>query len=162
MGVANQATTNQMKTHLKKNHRKTLRLAARKAFSLVELLVVIAVIGIIAAIAIPNIANITGSASAAKNMRNAQSIASMFASAKATGWDPANTNPAVAGNTAVTSVDTAIDAFVAGVTSPSGATFKVPMSTEEVTSLKAGVADAGLTWSATDGLVYAKPAAAAN
>jgi len=61
--------------------------AARQAFSLVELLVVIAVIAIIAAIAIPNIANITDSAGEAAARRNAQNIASVYAAARAAGSD---------------------------------------------------------------------------
>ena len=74
----------------------------------------------------------------------------MFASAKATGWDPATNTPTV------NSVPTAIDAMVTGVTSPSGATFKVPLSTDEVATLKA---DAGsLNWvTADNNLEYSKP-----
>jgi type IV pilus assembly protein PilA len=68
-------------------------LAARQAFSLVELLVVIAVIAIIAAIAIPNIANITGAAEDSALRRNAQNIASVYASAVAAGSFDAG-NPA--------------------------------------------------------------------
>jgi type IV pilus assembly protein PilA len=58
---------------------------AASGFSLVELLVVIAVIAIIAAIAIPNIASVTASAETAKNQRNAQTLASVYNAAVASG-----------------------------------------------------------------------------
>lgn len=68
---------------------------ARKAFSLVEMLVVIAVIGIIAAIAVPNIGRINDSAKEATARRNAQNVASVFASAQAAGLNfaAASTTP---------------------------------------------------------------------
>lgn len=59
--------------------------SGRRAFSLVELLVVIAVIAIIAAIAIPNIANVSQTADAAKVRRNAQTVASTYNAAVAAG-----------------------------------------------------------------------------
>jgi len=119
-----------MNTSIQTKLRKKLSLArARKGFSLVELLVVIAVIGIIAAIAIPNIAGITGQAGTAKTQRNAQSIASVFASARA------------AGNTATYSATSdAIDAVTTGITinsgTFSGSVYKVPISTTEANAVK--------------------------
>lgn len=80
-------TDNNMKLNLAQN--------ARKAFSLVEMLVVIAVIGIIAAIAVPNIGRINDSAKEATARRNAQNVASVFASAQAAGLNfaAASTTP---------------------------------------------------------------------
>lgn len=66
---------------------KNTKVALNKGFSLVEMLVVIAVIGIIAAIAVPQIGRINESAKDATNRRNAQSIASIYASAQAAGYD---------------------------------------------------------------------------
>ena len=70
--------------------------SVKKAFSLVEMLVVIAVIGIIAAIAVPNIGRINDSAKEATARRNAQNVASVFASAQAAGLNfaQASTTPA--------------------------------------------------------------------
>lgn len=82
------------------------------AFSLVELLVVIAVIAIIAAIAIPNIAGITGAATDAKIRRNAQTIASTYNAAIASGMP---TNSAA-------NLSNAIAIIVAGTNIPVGNT----------------------------------------
>ena len=57
----------------------------RRGFSLVEMLVVISVIGIIAAIGVPAIGNITDKADTEGAKRNAQSIASLYNSARAVG-----------------------------------------------------------------------------
>jgi len=51
---------------------------SKKAFSLVELLVVIAVIAVIAAIAIPSVSNITQSAQSASELRNTQVVVSVY------------------------------------------------------------------------------------
>lgn len=97
----------------------SLKNAAAKGFSLVEMLVVIAVIGVIAAIAIPQIGSINSSATEAKNQRNAQSIVSVYSAATAAG-------ATVDGATAAAKVDK----LVTGVTPTEGAfkdkTFKVP------------------------------------
>jgi len=82
---------------------KNLKIAKKKGFSLVELLVVIAVIGVIAAIAIPAMTNVFGSSRAAKARRNAQSLASAYAAALAAGA------PAAASELA------ACDAVIAGM-----------------------------------------------
>jgi type IV pilus assembly protein PilA len=120
--------TNQIRLKLRKQ---LANVKSHAGFSLVELLVVIAVIGIIAAIAIPNIAGITGQATTAKTQRNAQSIASVFASARAAG------NPATYAD-----ADAAIDAVVSAtgiqITTGSfnGSVYKVPLSAAEVTAVK--------------------------
>ncbi|MEO6846115.1 MAG: prepilin-type N-terminal cleavage/methylation domain-containing protein [Chthoniobacterales bacterium] len=98
--------------------RSKLLIKARKAFSLVELLVVIAVIGIIAAIAIPNISGITGSANIAKDQRNAQNIASVFSAAQAAGdltvyADTAAAVAAVTGNSTISVTNGTITNFFA-------------------------------------------------
>jgi type IV pilus assembly protein PilA len=77
---------------------------AASGFSLVELLVVIAVIAIIAAIALPNIASVTNSAETAKNQRNAQTLASTYNAAIASGM-PTN---------AAADLSSAIDLIAAG------------------------------------------------
>ena len=70
--------------------------AAKKGFSLVELLVVIAVIGIMAAIAIPMISNINERAQDSKDKRNAQNVASVVAAARIAGAGTTNAGPALA------------------------------------------------------------------
>lgn len=64
---------------------KNLKIAKKKGFSLVELLVVIAVIGVIAAIAIPAMSGIFGQADTQKVNRNAQNIVASFNAARAAG-----------------------------------------------------------------------------
>lgn len=56
-----------------------------RGFSLVEMLVVIAVIGVITAIAVPSIGAISDKASTAKAKRNAQTICSLYGSARSVG-----------------------------------------------------------------------------
>jgi len=75
-------------THLSIKH------AAPRGFSLVEMLVVIAVIGVIAAIAIPNIGSVGNSAKVATAQRNAQSIVSLYQYGTAAGiaWAGADRN----------------------------------------------------------------------
>ncbi|HRQ91044.1 MAG TPA: prepilin-type N-terminal cleavage/methylation domain-containing protein, partial [Bacteroidia bacterium] len=87
--------------------------SAKKGFSLVEMLVVIAVIGIIAAIAVPNIGKINDSAKDATYRRNAQTIASVFSSAQAAGYDFAKANGTGSPLTSETSI---INAVIAGAT----------------------------------------------
>ena len=64
---------------------KNLKIAKKKGFSLVELLVVIAVIGVIAAIAIPAMSGIFGQADTQKLNRNAQNVVASFNAARAAG-----------------------------------------------------------------------------
>lgn len=103
---------------------------AVRGFSLVELLVVIAVIGVIAAIAIPAMSGIYGTSNRAKVRQNAQSLASMFASARASGATFVSYDK-----------DTVIDAL----TSPAGVSgkgklasvvFKLPMDAVEAAAVK--------------------------
>lgn len=112
-----------MKVHFKK--------AAKKGFSLVELLVVIAVIGIMAAIAIPMISNINENARTAKNKRNAQNIASVYGSAAAAGATDIATAPL-----SKTAIGDAIDSLQAGVVGDgqfSTTTFRVSVTDDEAT-----------------------------
>lgn len=122
--------------------------SAKKGFSLVEMLVVIAVIGIIAAIAVPNIGNINNSAKDATYRRNAQSIASVYASAQAAGYDFAKTGGT---GTAISGETNIIKKVIEGATIPStgewvtspfkGAYFGVPnMDVTAMTSDTAGPA----------------------
>jgi len=104
----------------------------KSGFSLVELLVVIAVIAVIAAIAIPNIAGITGAAGDSKTLRNAQTVASIFNSARAAGY-----------NANIATADDAIDAVATGTGITGGAdglaagmNFGCLMSDTEVTAVK--------------------------
>jgi len=99
-----------MKKQIQKAHRKALLARARKAFSLVELLVVIAVIGIIAAIAIPNISGITDAGKKATAQRNAQNVVSVISSASAAGV----TLPGVGAD---------VTGIITGLTVPAGGAF---------------------------------------
>jgi type IV pilus assembly protein PilA len=106
---------------------KNLKIAKKKGFSLVELLVVIAVIGVIAAIAIPAMTNVFGSSRTAKARRNAQNIASAYAAAMA------------AGGTAATDEDTAYTAVLAGINGAgqfSTSVFKVNLDAAEAAVAK--------------------------
>jgi prepilin-type N-terminal cleavage/methylation domain-containing protein len=133
-----------MNTPKNKSFTQRLKAGLRRAFSLVELLVVIAVIGVIAAIAIPNISNITGQAGIARDQRNAQNIASVSASARAAGYN----FTAGTGTAAVA----ALIVGVPGADSLSGATFKLDMDPADYTT----AVKSYLTYSATDGFSYDK------
>lgn len=103
--------------------------SVKAGFSLVEMLVVIAVIGIIAAIAVPNIGRINDSAKDATYRRNAQSLASVFTSAQAAGYDFSKTSGTGANLASEALVITAMitGATINDASSPfNGAFFGVP------------------------------------
>ena len=103
-------------------------LSRHQGFSLLEMLLVIAVIGIISAIGIPALSSMNGMAGDATAKRNAQNLASVFASAIASGveWNvPQGTKAG------------AIAAVQAGTTSPAGENFSVEgLSADAVNAAK--------------------------
>src|SRR5437016_2037987 len=115
-----------------------------RAFTLVEVLVVVALIGVLSSLAIPAMSGDFGKADADKIERNAQTIVSIFNSARA------------AGNS--TSYASATDAIAAVMTSPgisgrgqySTSQFYVPMETPQITEASARIA-LGLAGTATEG-----------
>lgn len=117
----------------------------RLGFSLVEVLVVIAVIGVIAGIAIPALAGVWDSSLSNRAKRQAQTIAQMYASACAAGATFSNYTR---------------EGIVDSLTSPEGVVgkgifqtsrFAVPMSSEEVSSVK--LSNALITSTLADGTV---------
>lgn len=131
--------------------------AMRAGFSLVEMLVVIAVIGIIAAIAVPNIGRINDSAKDARKRRNAQSLASIFSSAQAAGYDFSKAGGVTTG-TVLGSESLIIQAIITGasVTDPGpfqGTFFGVPgLNSTQAVSETEGAAQY-LTWDAATGMI---------
>jgi len=129
----------------------------KAGFSLVEMLVVIAVIGIIAAIAVPNIGRINDSAKDARKRRNAQSVASIFSSAQAAGYDFSKAGGVTTG-TVLASEALIIGAVITGasVTDPGpfqGTFFGVPgLSPTQAVSETLGAAQY-ITWDATTGML---------
>ncbi len=97
-----------------------IRKAAKRAFSLVELLVVIAVIGVIAGVAVANLSNVNGNSREVAAKAVAQRIASTFGAGQATG---------APGFASANSVETAMDAVGTGSVGGgvnASSTFKVP------------------------------------
>lgn len=70
----------------------TLFISKQHGFSMIEMLVVISIIGIIVAMALPSMTGIASQAEFARDQRNAQTIASVAASAVASGYPATNFN----------------------------------------------------------------------